>query len=87
MLAALSAGKKPVVVPRRQRFGEAVDDHQVEIARKLARSNLVTLVEDPEGLEVALTAPAQQIETPVSSETPLSRDLRSYLAACCAAPR
>ena len=85
MTAALSAGKRPVVVPRRQRFGEAVDDHQVEIARRLAESKLVTLVEDPKNLESALAAPAEEMGSPLPRETRLNRDLRSYLASCCVA--
>ena len=29
MLTALTLGRRPVVVPRLRRFGEAVDDHQL----------------------------------------------------------
>jgi UDP-N-acetylglucosamine transferase subunit ALG13 len=72
------------VVPRQQCFGEAVDDHQVELARRLALSNLVTLVEDPQALGSALAAPAEQVESPFRRETALSQDIRSYLASCCA---
>lgn len=43
----LANGRRPVVVPRLQRYGEAVDDHQVALARKLEESGLVTLVEEP----------------------------------------
>jgi UDP-N-acetylglucosamine transferase subunit ALG13 len=46
ILVALANGKRPVVVPRRREFGEAIDDHQVEFARALAPSGLITLVED-----------------------------------------
>jgi UDP-N-acetylglucosamine--N-acetylmuramyl-(pentapeptide) pyrophosphoryl-undecaprenol N-acetylglucosamine transferase len=47
-LAALQAGKLPVLVPRRPEFGEHVDDHQLQIARMLADRDLalVTEVED-----------------------------------------
>ena len=54
VLVALGAGKRPVVVPRRGRFGEAVDDHQVDFARRFEQAGLVTLVEDADGLEDAL---------------------------------
>ena len=40
-LAALSAGKCPVLVPREAAFGEHVDDHQVQVARLLASRGLV----------------------------------------------
>lgn len=48
--AAHAHGLRPVVVPRRQRFGEAVDDHQVLFARRLGAAGLATVVEDVEHL-------------------------------------
>lgn len=48
---ALANGRRPVVVPRLQRYGEAVDDHQVALARRLDESGLVTLVEEPARLK------------------------------------
>ncbi len=46
-IVALSNGKRPIVVPRLRRYGEAVDDHQLHFARRLADQGLVTLSEDP----------------------------------------
>lgn len=46
--AVLAAGKVPLVVPRRRRYGEHVDDHQVAFARRMA--GRVHLVEDPADL-------------------------------------
>jgi UDP-N-acetylglucosamine--N-acetylmuramyl-(pentapeptide) pyrophosphoryl-undecaprenol N-acetylglucosamine transferase len=47
-LAALDAGRIPVLVPRRQAHGEQIDDHQVELARDLEERGLaiVSAVED-----------------------------------------
>jgi UDP-N-acetylglucosamine transferase subunit ALG13 len=61
VLTALLAGKRPVVVPRLRRLGEAVDDHQLAFARRLAGAGLVTLVEDVSelGAAVADTAALQ----------------------------
>ena len=53
-LLALRLGQRPVVVPRRFRHGEHVDDHQVGFARQLAREGLVTAVEDLAHLEEAI---------------------------------
>jgi UDP-N-acetylglucosamine transferase subunit ALG13 len=47
ILMALMNGRCPLVVPRLRRFHEAVDDHQLALARKLSESGLVTLVQDP----------------------------------------
>lgn len=44
ILLALQAGRIPVVLPRLARFGEHVDDHQVEIARRFATRGLVVPV-------------------------------------------
>lgn len=40
-LAAMGAGRRAICVPRRQRYGEHVDDHQVELARELDQRRLV----------------------------------------------
>jgi UDP-N-acetylglucosamine transferase subunit ALG13 len=50
-LDALEAGKCPVLVPRRKANGEAVDDHQVELADHLAGQGLA-LTASPEDLRV-----------------------------------
>lgn len=41
VMLALSLGRKPVVVPRLRRFGEHVDDHQVQLVETLAEDGLV----------------------------------------------
>jgi UDP-N-acetylglucosamine transferase subunit ALG13 len=54
IMLARQYGRRPVVVPRRLDRGEAVDDHQVPLARRLAGSALVTLVEDERLLAEAI---------------------------------
>lgn len=78
VMTVVAEGKRPVVVPRLHRYGEAVDDHQVPIARRLAETGLVKLVEDAEQLAAAL------VETPpapasLSGEGGIAADLRAYL--------
>jgi len=46
ILCAVQAGHVPVVLPRLQRFSETVDDHQLGLARALADTGGVVLVED-----------------------------------------
>lgn len=61
ILCALRAGHVPVVVPRLKRFGETVDDHQVELAAVLAGEGRVTQVEDLDRLaELVESAPPRQ---------------------------
>lgn len=42
--------KVPIVVPRFKRFGEHVDDHQVELARRMDQLGYALLAEQPEAL-------------------------------------
>jgi UDP-N-acetylglucosamine--N-acetylmuramyl-(pentapeptide) pyrophosphoryl-undecaprenol N-acetylglucosamine transferase len=44
--AALRSGRRPLVLPRRHDRGEHVDDHQVQIARKLEAMGLAVALED-----------------------------------------
>jgi len=78
ILLALSGGKKPLVVPRRRAFGETVDDHQLESARRFAAAGLVTLVEDPADLPAAVAAPHETLSME-QGEPRLVAELRSYV--------
>lgn len=56
ILCAVQAGQVPLVFPRLKRFEETVDDHQLDLARMLARTGKVVLVEDAAALPGALSA-------------------------------
>jgi UDP-N-acetylglucosamine transferase subunit ALG13 len=79
IVAALTNGKRPLVVPRLARYGEAVDDHQVPLARRLAGSGLVTLVEDVAELPQALAAAGAAEVGAVGMDERLVGDLRAFL--------
>jgi UDP-N-acetylglucosamine transferase subunit ALG13 len=79
VLVALGAGKRPVVVPRLRRFGEAVDDHQLDFARRFEQAGLVTLVEDPDKLEDALAQVDAQERAASTGSTSLAGELRRYI--------
>ena len=79
ILLCLTNGRSPVVVPRLKRYGETVDDHQLESARRFAEAGLVTLVEDPAELPSALAATGESAVAPPSGESGLVRELRTYL--------
>lgn len=57
---ARAAGKKPMVMPRDPGRGEHVDNHQMLFAARLAKSGLVTLVQDEAQLVHALEVAASQ---------------------------
>ncbi len=54
IITALRLGKRPLVVPRRAAMAEHVDDHQMDIAARLAERGLIVLVQDPADLHRAL---------------------------------
>lgn len=61
VIHAVRAGKVPVVMPRRARLGEHVDDHQLEFARELATTGKVVLCEEAGDLaKAAMQALARQ---------------------------
>ena len=80
ILLCLTNGRSPVVVPRLKRFGETVDDHQLESARRFAEAGLVTLVEDPGDLAAALSQAGDTVVAPPSQEGALVQELRTYFA-------
>jgi len=60
IMVALSEGRRPIVVPRLARFGEAVDDHQVQVAEMLSERDRVHLVMEPQDLGDAV---AHRVDT------------------------
>jgi UDP-N-acetylglucosamine transferase subunit ALG13 len=79
VLAALTVGRVPVVMPRLRRHGEAVDDHQLPFARRLASEGLVLLAEEPVELGAALEL-VQDHGLDGIGATDLASDLRAYIA-------
>ena len=78
VMVALANGKRPVVVPRRKAFGEAVDDHQLQLGRRFAAAGLVTLVEEPDGLAAALARASSDRRRSCPSASSLAADLRGF---------
>jgi UDP-N-acetylglucosamine transferase subunit ALG13 len=54
-------GLRPIVVPRKHELGEHVDDHQLELSRRLASAGIVTLVEDENELAAAVFAASEGV--------------------------
>lgn len=78
IITCLRNGKTPIVVPRRARFGEAADDHQVAFSRRLAEAGMVELVEDPADLGAAVASHRASSGLPTPSNR-LVQELRAYL--------
>lgn len=54
VITAVRAGKVPVVMARRVRYGEHVDDHQIEFARELDLIGRIVVAEEPADLQSAV---------------------------------
>jgi UDP-N-acetylglucosamine transferase subunit ALG13 len=78
IMVALANAKRPIVVPRRKSFGEAVDDHQLQLGRRFAEAGLVTLVELPDALADALER-EQEAAAIVPRSSSLATDLSAFL--------
>ena len=79
VMISLANGKRPIVMPRMHRYGEHVDDHQLELARRLEANGLVTVVEDAAALAESLARPTEPPGR-MSGIPWLGTDLREYLA-------
>ena len=87
ILVAGSNGRRPVVVLRLRRFGEAVDDHQLALARKLDELGLIVLVDDPSSLGAVLADPPEETAHVIATSNELESELRAYLSERVAARR
>lgn len=80
VLDVLRAGKPVLVIPRREQFGEHLNDHQVDFAEALARQGWVTLIDDPDvGLADAIERAATLAVPSVPGEPQLASAIRSLI--------
>jgi len=57
IITALELGKRVIIMPRRVQYGEHRNDHQLATAARLVHLNGLTVVQDAESLDAALTDP------------------------------
>ena len=84
VIHAIRAGRLPVVMPRRARYGEHVDDHQVEFARTLAEAGRVVLALEPGDLTAAVAEAMerQNASRPSQAPPPLVAMIDEVLREC-----
>lgn len=81
ILLARACGRRAVVLPRRGDLGEAVDDHQLALARRLAAAGYVTVVHDAAELRAAVAAAPTDPTLAATAPSRLPGELRAYLSA------
>ena len=64
-LNAVRLGKVPVVMPRREKYGEHVNDHQLQLVSALAAENKIVPAYEPEDLLAAIAEAKRLNEHPV----------------------
>jgi UDP-N-acetylglucosamine transferase subunit ALG13 len=80
ILDVLRAGKPVLAVPRQKRYGEALNDHQVDFALALAERGWIAILEAPEaGLPEAIERAAGLTIPSVPDEPPLASAIRDLL--------
>jgi UDP-N-acetylglucosamine transferase subunit ALG13 len=85
IMLARRCGKTPLVIPRRLHLREAVDDHQLVLARRLESDGLVKLLEDERELSGAVARDgALEADGGLDGDTlpgadALARDVRLHL--------
>jgi UDP-N-acetylglucosamine transferase subunit ALG13 len=81
IMTALANAKRPVVVPRLARLGEAVDDHQVALGRRLDAEGLVVCAETEDALRAAVAEPPASTSLDLGPSRRLVADLRAFVEA------
>jgi len=65
ILSVIKLGKVPVVMPRRKKYGEHVNDHQLQFVQALAAKELVIPAYEPEDLPSAISEARRRNMQPV----------------------
>lgn len=78
IISALKKDKPIIIIPRRKKFREHFDDHQVDIARELEREGKVKVVWDIETLESAIRE-IKRDSLAIEKDNRLIRHLTDYL--------
>ena len=80
IVAALKRGKPVLVVPRLARYGEHVDDHQVEIADTFSEQNYVLKYQDGDDFcEMIEQARHHQFAKYISKREAVVQTIRDYM--------
>jgi len=80
IIGAVKQGKKVIAVPRLAKFGEHVDDHQLQLIEQFRDLNLICACNDTESLENAVATVRQtQYAAYVSNTEAVIQSISAYL--------
>jgi len=79
-MSVLSKGKTPIVVPRLKKFGEHINDHQLDFAQKVkARGYDILIVENVNTLLEAIDLAKYSVKTMISNTNHFNRDFKEVI--------
>lgn len=87
IITGLKWGKPLIVVPRLEKYGEVIDDHQLELAEALSREGKVIAVCNVEKLDKAIECAAAGLSSTAMGRERLVGALRRYVAELEAPPQ
>lgn len=80
IVTAIKRGKKVIAVPRLKKYGEHVDDHQIQLIRQFEEQQLIIPCYDLDDLPSKLTLlPVFQVQSYRSNTQAILDDLTDYL--------
>ena len=79
ILSAMEHCKPIIVVPRRVKYGEHIDDHQLDIAGELEKEDLITVVHDVSEIEKLLQNISTTYDKKIGSTKILVKKLKEYI--------
>lgn len=79
VLNSLVHGKRTILVPRLRRYGEHVNDHQIELSDALKDRRLITVIQEVDQLERVLTESEDDSVANVELDDALSRYVKKRM--------
>ena len=70
IMEAVKKGKKVIAIPRRMKYGEHIDDHQLQVVRQFKDLNLICECDDAEKISDALNLVKKSTYKKYVSNTP-----------------
>ena len=81
IIGAVKKGKKVIAVPRLAKYGEHVDDHQLQLIQQFDELDLICRCDDVENLGAALSeVRQQQFAAYVSNTEAVIRSISAYIS-------
>ncbi len=80
IIGAVKKGKKVIAVPRLKKYGEHVDDHQLQLIKQFDGMNLICPCWEVENLDVALKeAVSTRYNSYISNTETVIKSIRSFI--------